>query len=65
MHLFTKGSAYILFSEKFKYYPILGKKNDKVIMDFIYKGKNDEEYESLKNVLDGFVKNTDKTIKVG
>ena len=35
-------------------------------MDCIYKGTNEEEYESVqKNVFGGFVNNTDKTIKIG
>ena len=31
-----------------KYFPIRGKHNDWVIMDFIDKGKNEEEYKSVK-----------------
>ena len=50
----------------YKYYLILGKHNDRVIMDFIGKGRDDEEYESVNKCLFcGLVKNTDQTIQVG
>ena len=43
---------------KCKYYPILGKHNDGVIMDFIDKGIEKEQFESEhKIVLDGLVNN--------
>ena len=53
-------------SKKCKYYPILGKHNDGVIMDFIDKGTYEEEHESgQKIIVDSFVNKTAQTIKFG
>ena len=48
---FTKGSAKIFFTNKKKYYPILGKHNDRVIMDFIEKFTDEEEYKSVHKIV--------------
>ena len=48
---------HIIYSSvtKCKYYPIIGQHIDWVIICFIYKGIDEEEYGSVhKNVLDGF-----------
>ena len=51
---------------KCKYYAILGQHNDCIIMDLIYIGKYEEEYESChKTFLNGFVNETYQTIQVG
>ena len=52
---------------KLKYYPILGKHNDCVKMDFIKKeGIDEEEYESAqKSVVYNFANNTAQKINVG
>ena len=51
--------AYILHKDhpiyssvtKCKYYPILGKHNDRVIIGFIDKGTDEEEYKSVYKIL--------------
>ena len=51
---------------KCKYYPILLKNNDRMIMDFIEWVRDEQQYETFHNiVLYSLLNNTDKTIKIG
>ena len=51
---------------KWKYYQILGKHNNRVVINFIDKVAYEEQYKSVqKIVLYGFVYNIAKTTKVG
>ena len=47
-YLVPKNQSIYSSETKWKYYPILGKHNDWEIMDFIAKGTDEEEYESVQ-----------------